>query len=113
MSDPLELTYALEALPPGRFPFRRWRWELWQGPQLLAAGWRTGAFHAQRAIRAYALRHAHRRLGVHPLRVEAMAEPDRPWLGRQVAIGAGDVRVLLTPRELLGEGSPHLRAASA
>ena len=24
----LEFRYALHVLPPGRFPFRRWRWEL-------------------------------------------------------------------------------------
>ena len=32
-----EFSYAVETLPPGRLPFHRWRWELWQGAWLLAA----------------------------------------------------------------------------
>ena len=39
MTEPIELNYQLRLLPPGRISFRRWRWELWHGPQLLAAGW--------------------------------------------------------------------------
>ena len=27
----LQFAYALYPLPPGRLPFRRWRWELWHG----------------------------------------------------------------------------------
>ena len=38
----LEFAYSLYPLPPGRMPFRRWRWELWHGSQLVAAGWRLG-----------------------------------------------------------------------
>ena len=36
----LEFAYSLYPLPPGRMPFRRWRWELWHGAHLVAAGWR-------------------------------------------------------------------------
>ena len=32
----LVFAYALYPLPPGRLPFRRWRWELWHGPTLVA-----------------------------------------------------------------------------
>ena len=36
----LQFAYALYALPPGRLPFGRWRWELWHGATMVAAGWR-------------------------------------------------------------------------
>ncbi|HET9718577.1 MAG TPA: hypothetical protein VFP55_00715 [Solirubrobacteraceae bacterium] len=98
MPQPIELTYELHLLPRGRIAFRRWRYELWHGPQLLAAGWRLSALHAQRALRAQAIRYAHRLHGLHPL------HPDRPppaeeapWSGRPVALESGDLRVMLTP----------------
>ena len=51
MSEPeIELHYALHELPAGRHPFRRWRFELWHGPRLLATGWRTSEPHARRAL---------------------------------------------------------------
>jgi hypothetical protein len=98
--EPLELTYELELLPPGRFPFRRWRWELWNGAHLLAAGWRVSALHAQRAMRVHALHYALRRHGLHPLRVEQAATTEPAWGRRSVAVEWGDLRVLLTPRDL-------------
>ena len=67
MLEPIELTYDLHLLQLGRFTFRRWRYELWHGPRLLSAGWRRSALHAQRALRAHALRYAHRRHGLSPL----------------------------------------------
>jgi hypothetical protein len=73
MTDPIELSYALHMLPAGRIPFRRWRWELWSGNLMLAAGWRVNPLHAQRALRVRALRHAHRVLGLHPLHLENAA----------------------------------------
>ena len=33
----LQFAYALYALPPGRLPFGRWRWELWHGASMVAA----------------------------------------------------------------------------
>ncbi|HET8980969.1 MAG TPA: hypothetical protein VFN87_22640 [Solirubrobacteraceae bacterium] len=103
MTEPIELTYALHLLPVGRIAFRRWRWELWHGPQLLAAGWRLNVLHAQRALRVHAVRHAHRLHGVHPLRPDAVpAARETTWSGRRVAVDWGDLRVVLTPRALLG-----------
>jgi hypothetical protein len=99
--DPVELTYELELLPPGRFPFRRWRWELWSGAQLLAAGWRMSALHAQRAVRVHALGYAHRLHGLHPLRVEQAATPEPAWGKRPISLEWGDLRVRLTPRDLV------------
>src|SRR6202008_2098305 len=83
MTDPIELIYDLHLLAPGRLPFRRWRWELWHGPQLLAA------------------RYAHRLHGLHPLRPDAAHGPESAWAGRTVAVDWGDLRVVLTPRAVL------------
>ena len=60
----LEFRYALHPLPPGRLPFRRWRWELWHGPRMLAAGWRVTERDAGRAICKYAATYAHRLFGL-------------------------------------------------
>jgi hypothetical protein len=47
----LEFAYTLHRLPPGRFPFHRWRFELWHGANLTAAGWRVSRPDAGRALR--------------------------------------------------------------
>lgn len=102
MIEPIELTYELHLLPRGRVSFRRWRYELWQGPQLLAAGWRLSALHAQRAVGAHAIRHAHRVHGLHALHPDRAAPAEEtPWAGTRVALESGDLRVMLTPRALL------------
>jgi hypothetical protein len=98
MLEPIELTYELHLLPRGRIAFRRWRYELWHGPQLLAAGWRLSSLHAQRALRAQAIRYAHRRHGLHPLHPDRTPPTEEaPWGGRSVALESGDLRVMLTP----------------
>jgi hypothetical protein len=99
MIEPIELSYALCLLPAGGVTFRRWRWELWHGPKLLAAGWRVNPMHAQRALRVYALRYAHRLHGLHPLRPDAGALSESVWPGKPIAVDSGDLRVVLTPRE--------------
>lgn len=101
MTEPIELTYILHRLPNRNLPFRRWRWELWHGSHMLAAGWRLSAVHAQRALRGHAVRYAHRLHGLHPLRPEAAQVAETAWGGRQVAVDSGDLRVVLTPRDLL------------
>jgi hypothetical protein len=100
MTDPVQLTYNLHLVPPGRVPFRRWRWELWQGPRLLAAGWRVSTLHAQRALRTHASRYAHWVNGLHALRPDAARAPEAAWHGNPVTIDCGAVRVVLTPRAL-------------
>ncbi len=109
MTDPIELSYVLHLLPPGRIPFRRWRWELWNGAQLLAAGWRLNPLHSQRALRVRALRYAHRVYGLHPLHLETDAHgAETTWSGgAPVTIDWGELRVVLTPRALL-EAPPRL-----
>jgi hypothetical protein len=112
MTEPIELSYHVHLLPPGRISFRRWRWELWHGPHLLAAGWRLSVLHAQRAVRSHALRYAHRLHGLHPLRTDAAAAlgqplradaaaPEKPWGGNAVTLAWGDLKVVLTPRPRL------------
>jgi hypothetical protein len=107
--ETIELGYAVQMLPPGRVPFRRWRWELWHGPRLLAAGWRLQPLHAQRALCTHASRYAHRLHGVHPLRPDAARAPETDWRGRAVTVEAGELRVLLTP--LLTQSSGLLQPA--
>jgi hypothetical protein len=104
MTDPIELNYVLDLLPAGRFPFRRWRWELWNGGLLLAAGWRLNPLHAQRALRMRALRHAHRVHGLHPLHLENGTDEPK-WAGGPVTIDWGELRVVLTPRAVLQPGA--------
>jgi hypothetical protein len=98
--EPIQLTYRLHLLPAGRIPFRRWRWELWHGAQLLAAGWRVSALHAQRAMRVHALRYAHRLHGLHPLRMDQATSAEEVWGRGPVSVQWGDVRVVLTRRAL-------------
>ena len=112
MTDPIELNYALDLLPAGRFPFCRWRWELWSGGQLLAAGWRLHPLHAQRSLRVRALRHAHRVYGLHPLHLDGDSAPETVWAGGPVTIDWGELRVVLTPRTLLTEAAATLVPAS-
>ncbi len=110
-TEPIELTYALHLLPAGRLGFRRWRWELWHGPQLVAAGWRVTAPHAQRALRTHASRYAHRLHGLHPLRPESAAAPESMWRGDTVTVDCGALTVRLT-RRALRERLPRALPAS-
>jgi len=96
----LEFAYSLYLLPPGRFPFKRWRWELWHGSQLVAAGWRLGRADAGRALRLHAADHAHRLFGLPaPPRHDRLARGDlRPGTTERLAIGP--ITALLVPRAL-------------
>jgi hypothetical protein len=91
------LHYDLRLVPPGRFPFRRWRWELWHGERLCASGWRTSPLHAERALRTYAARVAHRRVGLTPLRPEAATFTERFDPGAIALLECGAVRCRLIP----------------
>jgi hypothetical protein len=106
VSEPdIELHYALHLLPVGRFPFRRWRYELWHGPRLLATGWRTSEHHAERALRERAARFAHRVRGLHLLRPET-AEASGPLRHGVVArVTCGSVTCRLVPRSLRAEAA--------
>jgi hypothetical protein len=86
----LEFSYSLYPLPPGRLPFRRWKWELWHGPRLVASGWRLSRPDAGRALRLHAADFGHRLFGLKaPARDERAARGDlRPGSSERVAIGA-------------------------
>ncbi|RKQ87864.1 hypothetical protein C8N24_5896 [Solirubrobacter pauli] len=96
----LEFSYSLYALPAGRFPFKRWRWELWHGANLLAAGWRLSRPDAGRALRLYAAEHGHRLFGLPvPPREPHIARGDlKPGTTERLAIGS--ITALLVPRGL-------------
>ena len=98
----LEFAYALYALPPGRLPFRRWRWELWHGPTLVASGWRLARPDAGRALRHRAAEFGCRLFGLPapppPPPSRAAAADLRPGATERVVIGP--ITCLLVPRAL-------------
>jgi hypothetical protein len=96
----LVFAYALYPLPPGRLPFRRWRWELWHGANLVAAGWRLARPDAGRALRVHASEFGHRLFGLPvPVRDPKAGRGDlRPGSAERLAIGA--ISCTLVPRAL-------------
>jgi len=95
----LQFGYALHELPPGKLPFRRWRWELWHGSTLVAAGWRITRPQAGRALRHSAAEFGHRLFGLRPPPRDAVAGDDlRPGTAERLAIGP--ITCLLVPRAL-------------
>src|SRR5262249_43737189 len=60
----LTFSSSLHPLEPGRMPFRRWRWELWHGATMVAAGWRLTQAQAGRALRLSAAEFGHRLFGL-------------------------------------------------
>lgn len=105
MIDPVELDYDIQPLPPGVVGFRRWRWELWHGPRMLAAGWRVSALHAQRALRTHAVRYVHRLHGLHLLRPTVAVAPEVEWRTQPVVVEWGELQVVLSRREPRVESS--------
>jgi hypothetical protein len=94
----LRFGYALHPLAPGRFGFRRWRYELWHGNHLHAAGWRTSRRAAESALRRHAARVGHAIFGLSPS-ADAIASVDGEVpLGATVRIDAGAVSLMLVPR---------------
>jgi hypothetical protein len=97
--EPPLYRYTVEPMPPSRLG-RRWRWTLFHGDLLLAAGWRMSERRALHGLRTAAARAAHEALGMRALR------PDRTWpeppfrAGTTVRLEAGPVACILAPREL-------------
>lgn len=98
----LQFHYALHELAAGRIGYRRWRWELWHGATLHATGWCSSKVGAERALRTYAAKNAHRFFGLGAPGIEAMpelsGEPLRP--GAVHRFSTGRVDYLLIPRGL-------------
>lgn len=96
-----EFSYAVEALPPGRLPFHRWRWELWQGAWMLAAGWCTAPAATERALLRAASRRMHELRGVRALRPEHARLLDGALApGRPARVDTGVGVCLLVPHAL-------------
>jgi hypothetical protein len=95
----LSFSYVLHELPRGRFPFPRWRFELWHGARLEAAGWRTTERDAARALRNHASRVAH---GMFGLRAPAADPGSGPALrpGEAMRVEHGATAFSLVPRAL-------------
>jgi hypothetical protein len=96
----LQFSYALHLLPPGRLPFKRWRWELWHGSTMVAAGWRLSRPQAGRALRVRAAEFGHRLFGLPvPAPDDRMVAVDlQPGVAERVEIGS--ITCLLVPRAL-------------
>jgi hypothetical protein len=95
----LSFHYALHELPLGRLLLRRWRWELWHGARLEAAGWRLSERDAARALRLHASRVGHRLFGLTPPPDDAQPIPGfRP--GASVRVSHGAVAFALVPLHL-------------
>jgi hypothetical protein len=100
VADSLTLRYALHELPPGRLPFKRWRWELWHGQRLEGTGWRLSERDAARAVRRHGARVSQRLLGLPhtPPPPARDVEPFRP--GATVHVRDGGVFFALVPLHL-------------
>jgi hypothetical protein len=98
----LQFAYALYLLPAGRLPFRRWRWELWHGSNLVAAGWRLARADAGRALRLHASEFGHRLFGLPaPPRDPLSGQGDlRPGSAERLAIGSISCRLVPKASEL-------------
>jgi len=100
VADSLTLRYALHELPPGRLPFRRWRWELWHGARLEGTGWRLSERDASRAVQRHGALVGQRLLGLGtaPPPAPRELEPFRP--GTTVHVRGGGVFFSLVPLHL-------------
>ena len=95
----LSFSYVVHELPRDRLPFRRWRFELWYGARLEAAGWRTTERDALRALRKHGSRVAHSMFGLRPPSdTPAAGAGFRP--GATVRVLHGGIAFALVPRQL-------------
>jgi hypothetical protein len=92
-------SYVVEPLPPSGLG-RRWRWQLYRGERLIAAGWRLGEGRALSALRTAAARATHELAGVIALRPERTST-DRPFVpGATVRLACGALGCVLAPRDV-------------
>ncbi|HEY4279293.1 MAG TPA: hypothetical protein VGM91_13805 [Conexibacter sp.] len=89
--------YTIEPLPLNQLG-RRWRWQLYRGERLVAAGWHYGQRQALGALRTAASRATHERLGLAPLRPQHATTDRRFIAGATVQLTCGALRCILTPR---------------
>jgi len=96
----LQFAYALHILPPGRLPIRRWRWELWHGANLVAAGWRMSRPDAGRALRVAASEFAHRMFGLRVPERDPQVGAGDLLPGSVERVSIGPTTCVLVPRAL-------------
>jgi len=99
-------SYTLEPMPPSPVG-RRWRWRLYRGERLLAAGWHYGERQALRALRTATSRAAHELAGLIALRPDRVTIDGRFFAGATVELTCGPLRCVLAPRpaEQAAEGA--------
>lgn len=94
---PPTFSYTIEPLPPSVLG-RRWRWQLYRGERMLAAGWHYGERQALGALRTAASRAIHELAGIVALRPERATTEGRFFPGATVEISSGPLRCVLVPR---------------
>lgn len=106
----LQFAYTLSPMKPGRIALRRWRWELWHGGRLHAAGWRLSERDAQRALRQHGTRVARAIFGLPALPRTELDRGAAPEFvpGAIVTVDAAGVSFRLVPRQLLEEQAAAL-----
>lgn len=90
-------SYTIEPLPPSVLG-RRWRWQLYRGERMLAAGWHYGERQALGALRTAASRAIHELAGLVALRPERAEVEGRFFAGATVEVSSGPLRCILAPR---------------
>jgi len=103
-SEPPVYGYTLEPLPPSRLG-RRWRFTLFHGDRMLAAGWRLSERRALQGLRTAAARAAHEALGLRVLRPQATWPEVTFHAGMTVRLQAGAVACVLAPRQAVVEAA--------
>jgi hypothetical protein len=96
----VSFSYVLHELPRGRMPFRRWRFELWHGARLEAAGWRTSERDALSALRTHGSRVAHAMFGLRPPEGGRRRAGPEFRAGAAVRLSDGGIAFSLVPRQL-------------
>lgn len=108
----LRFEYALHPLPPGRWAFTRWRWELWHGAHLIATGWHSSRPYAERCLRRHAARVGSRLMGLRAPDPDATVPGGDFLPGATVQLVIGGVPCRLTPRALEGPGQRAVASAA-
>ncbi|MDO8211071.1 hypothetical protein [Conexibacter sp. CPCC 206217] len=97
MQDELPtFSYLIEPMPPTQLG-RRWRWQLYRGERMLAAGWHYGQRQALGALRTATSRATHELAGLTALRPERATTDRRFIAGATVELTCGALRCTLTP----------------
>jgi len=95
--DPPTFAYTIEPMPPSHVG-RRWRWQLYRGERLLAAGWHYSQRQALASLRTAASRATHELVGLTALRPDRATTEGRFVAGTTVLLRCGALDCVLAPR---------------